>query len=322
MAAPEISVVVPSHDRPLRLRWLLNALEDQTLERDRWEVIVGHDSSGPDTEELLRNHPLAKDGVLRHVTLPPGSAPPGANRNAAIQVARAPLIAFTDDDCRPPREWLENALEAARQNPGAIVQGRTLKDPVEHSIEHATHFHSQRIIPPTPWAEACNILYPRELIERVGGFREDTYTGEDTDLALRCREAGAEYVGAPEMLTYHAIIETGLVKRMRGIWRWQDLPVLIKRHPTLRGAFPMWIFWKRTHVFLPFFFAGIWLGERRRLPWILLCVPWLVHGLPKHGTDPRGRYRNLAEIPSRIAVDVTEFGTLAVGSVRHRTLFL
>jgi GT2 family glycosyltransferase len=320
--APEISVVVASHDRALRLRWLLNALEQQTLPRDRWEIVVGHDSSGPETERLLESHPLAKAGVLRHVTLPPGSAPPGANRNAALKLARAPLIAFTDDDCRPPEDWLANALAAGKANPGAIVQGRTLKDPVEHNIEHATHFHSQRIIPPTPWAEACNIVYPREAIERVGGFREDTYTGEDTDLALRCREAGTPYVGAPEMLTYHAIIETGLLKRLRGIWRWQDLPILIKRHPQLRESFPMWIFWKRTHVFLPPFLAGLWLADRRRLPWILLCIPWLIHGLPKHGTDPRGRLRNLAEVPSRVAVDATEFATLTVGSVRHRSLLL
>src|SRR5688572_22134714 len=105
---PEIAVVVPSHDRPLRLRWLLNALEEQTLDRDRWEVIVGHDSAGPETEEILRTHPLAQAGVLRHVTLAPGTAPPGRNRNAAWRLTEAPLVAFTDDDCRPPREWLAN----------------------------------------------------------------------------------------------------------------------------------------------------------------------------------------------------------------------
>src|SRR3954468_16803872 len=73
----EVSVVVPSHDRPLRLRWLLNALEEQSLPAGEWEVVVGHDSSGPETDELLRTHPLATAGTLRHVTLPPGSAPPG-----------------------------------------------------------------------------------------------------------------------------------------------------------------------------------------------------------------------------------------------------
>src|SRR3954452_18369501 len=83
MSQPEISVVVASHDRPLRLRWLLNALEVQTLPTERWEIVVGHDSNGPETEELLRTHPLAAAGVLRHVTLPPGSAPPGRDPHAA-----------------------------------------------------------------------------------------------------------------------------------------------------------------------------------------------------------------------------------------------
>ena len=62
---PRISVVVPSHDRPLRLRWLLNALQEQTLDRALWEVVVGHDSAGPETAELLRTHPLAQVPVLR-----------------------------------------------------------------------------------------------------------------------------------------------------------------------------------------------------------------------------------------------------------------
>src|SRR4051794_18197745 len=117
-SAPEISVVVASHDRAVRLRWLLNALEEQTLPPECWEVVVGHDSAGPETEELLRTHPLAASGRLSHVRLPPGSAPPGANRNAALALARGETVAFTDDDCRPPTQWLEHALAAARQQPG------------------------------------------------------------------------------------------------------------------------------------------------------------------------------------------------------------
>src|SRR3954451_19273139 len=106
---PRLSVVVPSHDRPLRLRWLLNALEEQTLDRSRWEVVVAHDSTGPETEALLRDHPLAKAGVLRHLSFAPGPGP-AAKRNAAWRLSRAPTVLFTDDDCRPPADWLANAL--------------------------------------------------------------------------------------------------------------------------------------------------------------------------------------------------------------------
>src|SRR4051812_19641946 len=99
---PEIAVVVPSHDRPLRLRWLLNALEEQTLARERWELIVAHDSTGPETAALLASHPVG----ARAIGFAPGSAGPAAKRNAGWRAGSAPLIAFTDDDCRPPPEWL------------------------------------------------------------------------------------------------------------------------------------------------------------------------------------------------------------------------
>src|SRR5215208_5672349 len=126
--APEIAVVVASHDRPLRLRWLLEALSERTLERDRFEVVV-HDSTGSETDALLEAHPLARHGTLRHIRRPPGSSPPGANRNAAWRAARAPIVVFTDDDCRPPGRWLAKALQAADAHPGAIVQGATHPDP-------------------------------------------------------------------------------------------------------------------------------------------------------------------------------------------------
>ena len=73
-------MVVPSHDRPSYLRSLLDALQGQELEQDRFEVVVIHDSSDAETEELLRSHPLVSAGVLRHVTLAPTrrSRPPSA----------------------------------------------------------------------------------------------------------------------------------------------------------------------------------------------------------------------------------------------------
>src|SRR4051812_46232380 len=145
---PEISVVVPSHERPVRLRWLLNALEEQTLARERFEVVVAHDSRGVETDAILREHSLARAGVLRGLRFDPGPGP-AAKRNAAWRAARAPLIAFTDDDCRPPREWLERLLAASSAAPADVVQGRTEPDPDERNLLHrAAHVLTQRIEPP------------------------------------------------------------------------------------------------------------------------------------------------------------------------------
>jgi glycosyltransferase involved in cell wall biosynthesis len=320
----DLSVVVPSHDRPLRLRWLLNALADQTLAPDRWELIVGHDSSGEETDEVLRTHPLTETVAVRTVRLPAGSAPPGRNRNAAWRLARAPIVVFTDDDCRPPADWLERALAAARRHPGAIVQGATGPDAEEMNIvgKHAPYIHTQSIWPPQPWAQACNIIYPRSVLEATGGFPEDMFVGEDTALAEAARALGVAQVAATEVVTYHGVYELSLPDFIRGVWRWRDLPLLVRRHPRLREEFPLYVFWKREHAMLGPAVLGWTLMRRWRMA-SLLALPYLAHVIPKkHGNHPRSRIRAALEVPGWTVMYVAEVVVMAWGSIKHRKLLL
>lgn len=295
---------------------------EQTLPPQRWELIVCHDSAGPETDELLRSHPLALAGRLRHVRLAPGTAPPGRNRNEAWRISNAPLIAFTDDDCRPPPDWLERALAAARRHPGAIVQGATAPDLEEKNIaQHAPWVRTLSIWPPQIWAQACNIIYPREVLEEVGGFPDDMFVGEDTALAERARARGTPYVAAPEVVTWHAVEESSLLKAIGGAWRWRDLPLLVQRHPRIRRDMHMYLFWKREHVWLPLAALG-WLQMRRTRLAALLALPYLAHTLPKRSSYPRGRMRSAFELPGRLAIDTAEIASLAWGSIKHRKLLL
>jgi hypothetical protein len=325
VSLPEISVVVASHDRALRLRWLLNSLEDQTLGRERFELIVAHDSDDEGaTAALLDEHPVG----ARAIRFDPPAA--GLNtasklRNAAWRAARAPLIVFTDDDCRAPGDWLEQALAAATAHPGAVVQGMTLPDPDEEPNGHGAFPRTQHIVPPVPWAQACNIVYPRALLEQLGGFVEDPplAAGEDTELAIRARAAGAPYVGAREALTWHAVYDEGLGAHLRGLTRWGDIAWHLKRHPEARQHYPLWIFWKRTHVWLPVAAAGAVLAHRRGAAWALLALPWAAHSAPAYGVGhPRGRLRAASELPLRALVDGAEMVACVRGAIRHRTPFL
>src|SRR5579884_4266990 len=99
MPDPLISVVIPTRDRSVRLRWLLNALADQTLEVERFEVVVANGSRRGETSALLEQHRLAQAGVLRELRTGTASLP--VQRDLAWRATRAPLVAFTDDDCRP-----------------------------------------------------------------------------------------------------------------------------------------------------------------------------------------------------------------------------
>jgi GT2 family glycosyltransferase len=319
---PEIAVCVASHERPLRLRWLLNALEEQTLDPARFEVCVCDDSRGEETARLLAEHPLACAGVLRHERLAPGTGTAARQRNVAWRMARAPLVAFTDDDCRPPPDWLEHALAAARRHPGAIVQGAVRPDPDELAVKlHSPHPRTVEVDPPVPWAQTANILYPRDLLERVGGFDEASgiVACEDTELAARCVATGAEYAGAPEVLTFHAVEAAGLRARMRDMGRWRELAYVVRRHPSLRRHLILRLFWKPSHLWALPALAGLVVAGRRPLLAAALVAPWALSVRPRYGNGPRGLARSLSELPGRALIEAAELAAVLRGAVRHRT---
>src|SRR4051812_18680952 len=83
--------VVPSHARHLRLRWLLNALEQQTLAAERWEVVVVHDYDQATAERVIERHPLAEAGRLRHIAIAAGAGSPARQRNLGWRASAADL---------------------------------------------------------------------------------------------------------------------------------------------------------------------------------------------------------------------------------------
>ena len=318
---PALSVAVVA-SRPLRLRWLLNALEEQTLDASGWEVVVGVDTSDPAAWRLLETHPLARGGRLRTMELD-RSQGLGAKRNATWKAARGATVVFTDDDCRPPPDWLAHVVEAVDREGEAVVQGRTVPDPHEAPLFHAAPWaRSQFVEPPDLWGQTCNIAYPRVVLERLGGFDDRApNVGEDAELAARARAAGAPFCAAREMLTYHGVVTFSLPGYLRQAWRWGNLAYLFKRRPELRDRIYLWIFWKRTHVWLPPAVLAAVLG-RRTAAWLLLALPWTVNALPDYGPSARGRIRSLLELPGRAAIDAIELAACARGSVKYKTLLL
>jgi glycosyltransferase involved in cell wall biosynthesis len=325
-APPEVCVVVASHDRPVRLLWLLHALAEQDLEGERFEVVVAHDSRDPETEALLREHPLAAAGRLRHIAFAPGSQPPSVKRDAAWRASAAPLVAFTDDDCRPEPGWLRSLMHACERAPGQVVQGATVPDPEEAHLLHAAgHVRSMAVTPPHWHAHTCNIAYPRALLERVGGFDDlgPSAAGEDTDLFLRVRQAtGAGIAAAPDAIVRHAVEVLSLRGVLRATARWEQLALVLRRHPRLRRRITLGVFWKPSHAWALLALAAGAAGAARRRPAVAAAgaLPWVLHDVAPG--RPRAVARALRAAPARALVDVAEIAVLARGSVRHRTLFL
>jgi glycosyl transferase family 2 len=312
-----VSVVVASQGRELRLRWLLNALEQQTF-AEPWELVIAHGYDAATAERVIERHPLAAALTLRTIA---GGGSPAHQRNAGWRASHAALVAFVDDDCRPERDWLERLVAAARQHPGHVIQGRTRPDPFEEAVLAAPHVRTLDIRPVNAYRETCNILYPRALLEQLGGFDERAITGEDVDLSLRALAAGAEISPAPDALAYHAIESFTLPGILRQNLKWRHLAYLVKRHPELREQFPLGIFWDEEHLLVTAAALGA-LGARLHPLLLGLALPYVRRASRRRGGGRRARALALAELPGQAVRQFAEVLGMAAGSVRHRTLLL
>src|SRR5262245_12934782 len=124
MSGPTLSVIIPTRDRPGRLRECLEALSRQAPPPDAWEVIVVDDGT-PDPERVaavvaeFRGHLDVQLFAQAH-------AGPARARNFGASRARFTHLAFTDDDCLPSPRWLSALASAFERTPGAVLGGRVL----------------------------------------------------------------------------------------------------------------------------------------------------------------------------------------------------
>jgi glycosyltransferase involved in cell wall biosynthesis len=318
--SPRVSVVVSTYQRARLLPDLVAALEAQTLDRSAFEVLITDNGATDDTasvlDDLQRRSPLAMN--VLHAERNRGAA---AGRNLAWRAARAPIVAFTDDDCKPQPKWLEAGLEAME---GArIVVGRT-GPPADQEELAAAPFARVPVVNEPRFFETCNVLYHRSDLEAQGGFEERLSTGEDTDLALRIVPDGKQgVVFADEAVVLHDVRPSDFVAALRETFRWIDLPLVVRRHPEVRSTLlHRRFFWKRTHPSALAAAAGIGVAVARRSPLALLLVaPWVALRVTRLPLTPGPRRRWLV-LPGGLVIDLVEVAVMVRGSVRHRTLLL
>jgi GT2 family glycosyltransferase len=324
-----VSVVVSSFQRPAALARLLGALDRQTLSPDSFEVIAVDNGSGPETAAVLVTAQAQLGSALnlrtvRHaVTLGPAGG-----RNSGWRLARAPLVAFTDDDCVPAPDWLEQLLVAAESRAGGpvpvIVQGRTDPDPVELARLRSTLW--ARIVSvqgADGRFETCNIVYPRTLLERLEGFDERFMpaglgarpVGEDTDLGWRALAVGAVSVFAPDAVVHHEVTQLSPLGKLAHQTRWGGAVHLFKVHPEARTILFRRYFWNVWHYML--IRALLSLAGPRWMRRVIIgrYVRALALRARECGAGPWA-------VPYLILEDAAEAAALVAGSLRERTPLL
>jgi glycosyltransferase involved in cell wall biosynthesis len=214
-----VGVVIPVYNDWERLQGCLAALAVQTYPADRVQVRVVNNASSdwPDHPRF----PLAVE-VLHHVQ--PGSY--GA-RNLAALNWDVQVLAFTDADCLPEPDWLEQGVRALVQVPstGPVIAGRIrldarlpLQPTAAEQLDQILGFDQARTVRRAGYGVTANLFVAQSVLQGLGGFHAQTRSGGDRDFCQRACAAGVPLVYADAAVVSHPARDWhGLLDKQRRI---------------------------------------------------------------------------------------------------------
>ena len=207
------AVVIPTYNRPDRVRDCLVHLEKQTVSPDR--VVVIDSSADTRTEKVVRGFP-----AVVYARNPMGRGHTPESRAIGVSLTTEEIVAFLDDDANAHPDWLANLLAPYADPEVAGVGGCALNGVPG---ERTDGVGSTGLLLPDgrltgffaadPGKDVevdhllgANMSFRRTAIDEVGGFHggyPGTCIREESDLALRLRVLGRTLIYTPTAVVDH-----------------------------------------------------------------------------------------------------------------------
>lgn len=217
-----ISVIIPAHNAERTLPYTLQALQNQTLPKNLYEVIVVDDASTDQTGSVAKEY-----GVRYRKQNKEG---PAAARNLGVRVARGDIVIFTDSDCIPKEDWIERMVEPFEDPMVAGVMGRYLTRQNKLAarfvqLEFEERFSILKKFDSIDLVPSFAAAFRRRVFEEVGGFdaHYPLANNEDVELSYKIASRGYKMIFANNAIVYHQHPSTWRkyfsVKFTRAFWR-------------------------------------------------------------------------------------------------------
>lgn len=227
-APPQISVVVPAYNAAKTLAACLDSLHHQSLSPSLYEIIVVDDGSTDLTSQIAQQR-----GVCL-IQQPRGRT--AAARNAGIRAARGSIICFTDADCVPAPDWLEQ-LTAPFADPQIAgckgIYATHQKEPTARfvQLEYEDKYDLLRQQEQIDFIDTYCAAYRRDILLANDGFDERFPYLEDQELSFRLAARGYKLIFQPQAKVYHrhAYTVAGYFRKkfVIGFWKAQ----VVRRFP-------------------------------------------------------------------------------------------
>lgn len=319
-----VSVIIPARDAAATIGRTVEALAGQDL-GEPFEVIVALDGPDDGTADAARGA-----GAVDTIVPPPDEAGsgPGAARNRGVAAARGSILAFTDADCEPEPDWLSRGLECLEH--ADLVQGavRPVAGPPPGPFDRTVV-----VADVSGLFETANLLVRRDLFDRLGGFEDwlpmalrsrvgsRPRMGEDILFGWRAQRGGARIAFSEDCVVRHAVFERSALEYVAEHARRVHFPALAARIPELRDStfFGRWFLDRRTAAF-DGALLGVSAAAARRSIWPLAAAaPYAAIASRRFSVRTPGTLKILG---ADLAADALSFASLAIGSIRARSLLI
>ena len=207
---PQVSVVIPTFERPSELQSCVESLLNQTLDANCIEIIIVDDGSSPAAQWKPEGRATGLDNLI---LIRQSNRGPAAARNRGVAAASAPILAFTDDDCRASSAWLETLLAAHAESPDCLIGGRIQNalqlniwsEASQYIVDFFYQHHDVVLDKKNRYFCANNISVSREQYLLLGGFDERFIlaAGEDREFGMRWAASGGRLKFVPDAVVYH-----------------------------------------------------------------------------------------------------------------------
>jgi len=217
-----VSAVVCTHNRATYLRRALASLAAQTLPADRYEIVVVDNASTDATRDLV-TFELAGVARLRYLFEPQLGV--SRARNAGWRAARAPLVAYLDDDAIAAPDWLARAVSSFAElepRPGCLggpvipiweaPRPAWLPDALLPFLTVLELDQGPGPMPRGKFLYGTNSVFPRARLAEIGGYPVGLgpigswhRSGEDTFVQKQLRERGLQLWYDPALRVQHFV---------------------------------------------------------------------------------------------------------------------
>jgi glycosyltransferase involved in cell wall biosynthesis len=206
----DISLIIGTLNRCQQLRLCVEAVLRMEF-KGRWELIIVDNGSSDETAVMVQNLIAIAPFAVTYVSEARRGL--GNAHNAGLAVAKGKIVAFTDDDCYPAPDFLEQICHAFGDVSVGYITGRIiLHDPTDYPavVMESTTPHT---FPPASFVhvgqvQGANMAFRRQALLSVGGFDPlfgpgSLFNAEDADAAGRVSAVGWRGKYCPEVIVRH-----------------------------------------------------------------------------------------------------------------------